>query len=274
MPDRSLSLGLNTVDPAGYEGWDGKLNACEQDARDMEAIARSQGYVATRLLSAEATSAAVLAELHDAARQLHAGDRFVLTYSGHGGQVPDVTSEEEEDMLDETWCLYDRMLLDDELHAAWSRFRKGVRILVLSDSCHSGTVARALFTRALPQPARTEYAAKWIEWPRALQVYEQHRSMYDSLQYVAGPAEQATVPASVILISGCQDHELSYDGPRNGAFTDALLKVWNGGAFRGSHRDLHAKILETMGGGRQHPNYFLTGASDQAFELLRPFGER
>jgi hypothetical protein len=274
MPDRSLSLGLNAVDPAGYEGWDGKLMACEQDAHDMEALAASQGYATNKLLSAQATSAAVLAQLYDAAQQLQAGDRFLLTYSGHGGQVPDVTSDEEDDMLDETWCLYDRMLLDDELHAAWSRFRKGVRILVLSDSCHSGTVARAMFTRALPQPARTEYAPRWIEWPRALQVYERHRSLYDALQYVAGPAEQATVPASVILISGCQDRELSYDGPRNGAFTGALLKVWNGGAFRGSHRDLHAQVAEAMKAGPQHPNYFLAGASDQAFELLRPFGER
>jgi metacaspase-1 len=271
MTDRSLSIGLNSVDPAGYEGWDGPLGACEQDARDMSAIAANLGYQARTLLTAEATSAALLGELYEAAKQLRAGDRFLLTYSGHGGQIPDVTSDETDDMLDETWCLHDRMVIDDELYTAWSRFRKGVRILVLSDSCHSGTVARAAFTRNLPQPPQDEYKARWIEWPRALRVYEQHRAMYDSLQYVAGPAEKSVVRASIILISGCQDSEFSYDGPRNGAFTTAVLKVWNKGAFKGSHRDFHAQVLQAMPNSKQHPNYFLAGASDQKFEQLRPF---
>ena len=274
MASLSLSLGLNTVDPAAYDGWDGQLNACEQDARDMTTIARTRGHEVHTLLSAEATSGAVLGELHAAAMKLHAGDRFLLTYSGHGGQVPDVTSDEKDDMLDETWCLYDRMLLDDELYAVWSRFRKGVRILVLSDSCHSGTVARAVFTRNMPQPAATEYKAKWLPFRKAEQVYTHNRSLYDSLQYVAGAAEKAVVRASVILVSGCQDYELSYDGPRNGAFTETLLKVWNGGAFEGSHRDFHAQIAEAMRHSRQHPNYFLAGTADQKFELLRPFGTR
>ena len=270
MIHRSLSLGLNSVDPAGYQGWDGKLNACEQDARDMAAIAAKQGYEATTLLSQDATSAAVLAQLHEAAGQLRAGDRLVFTYSGHGGQIPDVTGDEP-DHLDETWCLYDRMLLDDELYAAWGRFRKGVRILILSDSCHSGTVAKAVFTRNLPQPRAGEYKARWLEWPRAERIYEEHRNLYDSLQYVAGPAEKAVVAASIILVSGCQDSELSYDGPRNGAFTAALLNVWNDGGFHGSHRDFHAAILAAMQGSPQHPNYFVTGAADAKFEALRPF---
>lgn len=274
MANLSLSLGLNTVDPAAYNGWDGQLNACEQDARDMTAIAKKQGYEARTLLTAEATAGAVLGALHEAAMKLRSGDRFLLTYSGHGGQVPDITSDEKDDMLDETWCLYDRMLLDDELYTVWSRFRKGVRILVLSDSCHSGTVARAVFTRNMPQPAQGEYKAKWLPFRQAEQVYQQHKSLYDSLQYVAGPAEKATVRASVILISGCQDYELSYDGPRNGAFTEVLLKVWNNGGFQGSHREFHAHIAETMRNGRQHPNYFLTGTSDQKFEMLRPFGTK
>ena len=38
---------------------------------------------------------------------------------------------------------YDGQLIDDELYLELSRFGAGVRILVLSDSCHSGTVARA-----------------------------------------------------------------------------------------------------------------------------------
>jgi hypothetical protein len=274
MAQISLSLGLNTVDPAAYNGWDGQLNACEQDARDMTAIAKKQGYEARTLLTAEATSGAVLGALHEAAMQLSAGDRFLLTYSGHGAQVPDVTGDEKEDMLDETWCLYDRMLLDDELHAVWSRFRKGVRILVLSDSCHSGTVARAVFTRNMPQPVVSEYKAKWLPWRQAEQVYLNAKPLYDSLQYLAGPAEKAPVTASVILISGCQDHELSYDGPRNGAFTTNVLKVWKDGAFLGSHADFHGKIADLMRQGVQHPNYFLTGTADRTFEALRPFGSK
>jgi hypothetical protein len=40
--------------------------------------------------------------------------------------------------------LYDRQLIDNELYALWARFRPGVRICVISDSCHSGTVTRDL----------------------------------------------------------------------------------------------------------------------------------
>ena len=40
----ALAIGLNKVDPAHYGGeWDGELFGCEPDARDMQAIATSQG---------------------------------------------------------------------------------------------------------------------------------------------------------------------------------------------------------------------------------------
>ena len=89
-----------------------------------------------------------------AGKTLSSGDFFFLTYSGHGGQVPDVTGEEA-DKQDETWCLYDGQLIDDELYLELSRFAAGVRILVLSDSCHSGTVVarRASAGRRPARPA-------------------------------------------------------------------------------------------------------------------------
>jgi hypothetical protein len=43
----------------------------------------------------------------------------LLTYSGHGSQIPDV-SQDEVDHYDETWCLYDGQLLDDELFSLLS----------------------------------------------------------------------------------------------------------------------------------------------------------
>ena len=123
----SLHIGLNRVDPVHYAGWKGELVACENDARDMETIARSQGFVAQSLLTKAATSTALLGVIEKAARELIEDDFFLLTYSGHGGQVNDVNNDEP-DGLDETWVLYDRELVDDELYAMWSHFRPGLRI--------------------------------------------------------------------------------------------------------------------------------------------------
>src|SRR5215212_10107497 len=123
---RSLHVGLNSVAPSHYEGWSGPLGGCEFDANDMAAVARSRGMAAKVLLTKSATRAKVLAGIRAAAARLKKGDIFFLTYSGHGGQVRDVTGEEE-DSRDETWCLYDGELIDDELYFALSRFRAGVR---------------------------------------------------------------------------------------------------------------------------------------------------
>ena len=129
----SLHIGLNAVSTAAYGGWTGPLAACEFDANDMAGIARLKSMKPAVLLTKKATRAAALSGLRGAAKSLQSGDLFFLTYSGHGGQVPDVTGEEA-DKKDETWCLYDGQLIDDELYFEFSRFAAGVRILVLSDS--------------------------------------------------------------------------------------------------------------------------------------------
>ena len=144
MPQgRSIHIGLNHVDPAAYGGWAGTLKACEFDARDMCDLATSRGFQTYQLLTTQATSRALFNALDDAAAALAPGDFLFLTYSGHGGQVPD-SNGDEEDGLDETWVLYDRQVIDDELYGAWAKFQPGVRIFVLSDSCHSGTVDRMM----------------------------------------------------------------------------------------------------------------------------------
>ncbi|HQX76362.1 MAG TPA: caspase family protein, partial [Thermoflexales bacterium] len=154
----SIHIGLNSVDPAQYAGWDGKLAACEFDAKDMQALADKQGYKTTLLLTKDATSARVIEAISAAARDLKSGDQLLLTYSGHGGQLPDKNGDEPDD-LDETWVLYDRQIVDDELYALWSKFKKGVSVLMLSDSCHSGTVAKNLAIGKAIQANRPRTAA-------------------------------------------------------------------------------------------------------------------
>src|SRR3712207_728707 len=109
----SVHVGLNRVDPKHYQGWNGQLRGCENDARSMAEIARSEGFDAALLLSPDARSERVFREIRRAAARLQPGDIFLLTYAGHGSQVPDSgAAGEESDRMDETWVLYDRMAID------------------------------------------------------------------------------------------------------------------------------------------------------------------
>ena len=286
----SLHLGLNSVSAAAYEGWDGPLAACEFDANDMAALARGKGMKPTVLLTKKATRGALLSNMRSAAKALKAGDLFFMSYSGHGGQVPD-TNSDEPDRKDETWCLFDGQLIDDELYFELSRFATGVRVLVLSDSCHSGSVTRA----RTPLPPPPGFRAKLMPDAVGTRVYTRHKAMYDKLQAevaaaakkvmadpdaalaqlaVTGPAAQAIAlvgafKPSVVLISGCQDNQTSLDGDHNGAFTEKLLQVWNRGAFDGSYTGLHARIRAALPAS-QSPNLFTLGPA-AVFVAQKPF---
>jgi hypothetical protein len=283
-----LHLGLNLVSAAGYAGWTGPLAACEFDARDMAAIAKAQSLKPTVLLTKKATRAATLAAIRAAAKALGAGDLFFLSYSGHGGQVPDVTGEED-DKRDETWCLYDAQLIDDELYAELARFAAGVRIVVLSDSCHSGTMVRA---GPPPAPDRPDQRPRLMPEAVAMRTYREHRAFYDKLQRDLADGAGARVvdpdaalanvavsgrltaivknfKAQAILISGCQDNQTSMDGEHNGAFTEQLLRVWNDGRFSGNHSAFHARIRALLPP-TQSPNLFTLGRTGR-FLAQRPF---
>lgn len=259
----SLHIGVNFLDPIHY-GSDGALKGCVNDAKAMYKIATGQGFESTLLLNEEASRPNIIRYLSQATVKLKAGGIFFISYSGHGGSIPD-RSGDEDDWLDETWCLYDAQLIDDELQVFWSRFKPGVRILVVSDSCHSGTVLK---------PGRPENAISYsAETPRYLpreqteQLWRNQQTFYRELE----PRAQAVeVKASVRLLSGCQDNQYSYDGEKNGAFTTQLLQVWDDGRYQGNYQQFHKHILMRMPA-YQSPNHWVVGIGDTAFDEQRPF---
>jgi hypothetical protein len=279
---RAVTIGLNSVDPKHYAGWAGELIACEADAADMADIARSQGFTVRSLLTRRAKRAAVLREIRAAAKALESGDLFMLTYSGHGGQLPDQNGDED-DLQDETWCLYDGELLDDELMEQWVTFKPGVRILVFSDSCHSGTAVRANY-RALAASGALATVMDKVPLPRtgddvlgrframpppvAVRTYRKNKEFYDHLG--KRKVSDGGVRASILLISGCQDNQLSGDGDFNGVFTGRLKIVWNEGAFNGSYRQFHKSVLKGMPA-TQSPNFFTVGAANSTYLNQKPF---
>ncbi|NRO98513.1 hypothetical protein GWC77_21550 [Paraburkholderia sp. NMBU_R16] len=304
----SLHIGLNSVDASKYNGWPGTLAGCVNDANSMQAIAVAQGFTPTQLITEAATADAILTAIGQAARALKSGDTFLISYSGHGGRVPDPTGDSP-DGMDDTWVAYDRMVLGHELYNMWSQFQSGVRIEVYSDSCHSGTVIRDLIvTNNLPflsaptsmplrgvsrrgndraaQAFNTVYAAaitqeravrdgpeklapvfgRSIPSELALQLYNSNLQAYAARQWATARGEPT---ATVILISGCQDNQVSQDGERNGLFTEKLLNVWNSGAFTGNLPQFHKAIVALMPA-TQTPNYFSVGPDDAAFTAARP----
>lgn len=146
-----LAIGLNQVDPTKYKGWAGKLDPCEKDAAFYSSLIPDGSKVEKNtLLTKAATVAAVKEHIRIYSTKAKDGDLVVIGYSGHGSQVFDSNGDEKEnspiDLMDETWCLYDRELIDDELFDLWRKFAKGVSIVVISDSCHSGTMTKEKIT--------------------------------------------------------------------------------------------------------------------------------
>ncbi len=260
---KALLIGVNQVNPDEYKGWDGKLNFCESDATTVAGIAEKQGFENTVLLTADATTEAVRQGIKAAAESLSEGDFFLLYYSGHGNSVKDRSGDEWGDKRDETWCLYDDQLLDDELFALWPEFQDGVRILVLSDSCHSGSMTRS--------GSDDDMVAKAMPTRAAKNIIRRDPEHYTRLRQKL-PQSSGRIGATVRLISGCKDHEQSFENrnEKHGQFTLALTQVWNDGQFGGNYTEFHQKITEAMPE-YQNPNTLVIGANNESFNAESPF---
>lgn len=232
---KALLVGVNHVNPAGYGGkWDGRLACPENDADRVKEILETKGFTCESLYSEAATAGAVITAIRNTAADLTSGDFFVFYYSGHGNRVQD-QSGDEADRGDETLCLYDRQLLDDELFALWPGFQHGVRVLVIADSCHSGSA-----TRNATNPDR---AVKAMDARTNHRIMRKDSEHYDRLRENL-PEQPGEIQATIGLISGCQDHQQSFENRKEGLseMTIALTRCIETQEF-GDYHALHEAIL-------------------------------
>jgi metacaspase-1 len=212
---RALCCGIND-----YPGTSSDLAGCVNDATDWGLMLRGLGGEVSYLIDRAATKKAILTVLDQMISASQLGDIAVFTFSGHGTWVPD-TNGDEVDGRDEALVPHDIAsrgpLLDDDLAAVFASARPGVRLVFISDSCHSGTIARFAPPR-YGSPTRVRFLPP------------EHHLSGPSLP-AARAAEHLPVRSRARMIplslSGCTDRQYSYDtsfdGRPNGAFTRAAL---------------------------------------------------
>jgi hypothetical protein len=219
MTTKALCIGIND-----YPGTSNDLSGCVNDARDWSSELTGRGFSVRLMLDKEATRAAMVEAISSLITTAVKGDTLFITYSGHGTWVPD-SSGDEPDGRDEALCPYDLAtagaLLDDDIHALFAQRPAGVRIVLISDSCHSGSVTRGQEEDIDPGMPRIRFMPPEAWMPR------------DQLP----PARlSSTIPRAGftraggdLLLAGCQDTEYSWDtsfrGRPNGAFTYYALKT-------------------------------------------------
>ena len=206
---KALCIGIND-----YPGTRNDLRGCVNDARNWsEILKKIYGFtIQDILLDKKATKGAVIASLKKLVSGSKKGDSLVVTNSSHGTQVPDRNGDEN-DGKDEAWCMYDGNLTDDDLRKIFSNLPEGVKLTVISDSCHSGTVTRAFmgamdseeYIKARYMPPEDDIEAFSVN---SLPIREAVFSPQEGMQEV--------------LISGCKSNEYSYDARINGKPTGAF----------------------------------------------------
>lgn len=276
----SLHVGVNRADGSVFPAASALMGP-ENDADAMRDYATNRGFTAKILTGPQATYAAVVAELQSAAQTLTSGDIFLFTFAGHGSAEVDLDGDES-DNQDEAILLFDRMMFDDELRLnIWPTFKQGVRVLLVADSCHAGTVLARILPSTLPERFATVISglaldASFIKTngvPRrkiSNQARREHLEKFRELyEEITVPLLPPPITASILLLAACGDKQTAADGP-NGAFTVALLKVLQNDNPV-DYQDLITKVTAELASTSQIPVLTPGEPPDQAFISQIPF---
>lgn len=278
----ALHIGVDHLNPDHYSTLP-PLKAAVKDAVYWESFALSQQYPTGniyKLHNEEATVDAVKLILQQIAGKMHPGDILLLTYAGHGSQILNQKQVGLDlEPYDQTWCLYDRQLLDDELYECFEAFLEGTRIVVVSDSCHSGTITRAVNNLSLTQLLDDGILAMRLlqgMQPRNLSEASEKftQANHDIYSTVVEKYKSTTkgenVKAAVKLFAACQDNQTTLDGEENGIFTEAFRIV----LAQEKHQKSNSQDLIAAVSALYHspnPNYFEYGAIIPGFDHSFPF---
>ena len=149
----ALVIGLGQQEDRSWA----KING-DKDVLLVRQMLETAGYADVKtLINQDATKHNIMQAFESLVRRSREGDTVYIHFSGHGQQISDVDSDENDDW-DECWIPYDayarccdrddgsRHLTDDEINSELARIKGRIgtkgRLLVVVDACHSGDSSR------------------------------------------------------------------------------------------------------------------------------------
>ena len=249
MARRALLIGINKYLIPGAD-----LRGCVNDIQDLAgALTQFGGFKKseiTTLADTAATQKAMVAGIKALVKDSKKGDVALLHYSGHGSHVPDDDKKRDEtDGRDEILCPtdlnWDDPFRDDQLRDVFAKLRDGVRLTVIMDCCHSGTITRAVLPPDAPVKER------FLPSPWDLAETESRRGLRRKLKSglrtkrrsTREPSDIVVADIAEVLITGCRDTQTSADafinGRYNGALTFGLVDAIKASRGRLTFRELH-----------------------------------
>jgi hypothetical protein len=256
MAKRAFCVGINDYP---YDGSD--LNGCVNDAQAWAELLTSHYDFARAdvklIIDAEATKVNMIAGIKDLLAGAKSGDVLVFTNSSHGTYIADTSGDEPS--YDEALCPYDvadEVIMDDELRELFADLPQGVRLTIISDSCHSGTVTRAVVSEVLPGLLKTPDDRR----VRFLNPALRGGTVLPN-PWKARPKREKYPESKMreVLLSGCTDKEYSYDamigGVYHGAMTYFALQAIRQANYQITYAQLHTRMnyLLDEAGYPQHP---------------------
>lgn len=154
----ALVIGINQ-----YQNID-RLRTATADAQEVAQVLREYYGFETRLiLDGKATRTAIMKEMNDLKNRLNSEDRLLIYYAGHGYNDTETGTsywlpvEAEKD--DPTNWIEARSITDQ------LKRTRAKQVLIVADSCYSGTMARAVDPSLSGRGTRESYLQKLMDKP-------------------------------------------------------------------------------------------------------------
>ena len=282
-------IGVNQLSADHYGNTYEPLLGAENDAIEMEKLATAAGFVplcgkSPRLLGCAAKYPAVKACLDSIPTRVGKDDLVLVSFAGHGGRYTRGDLSQLKETSTETWCLFDTELFDLELGELWTHIAPEARVLVISDSCNSGTIV------SIPPALRPNRGSRRLE-SLGRRAHMRLSSEAQAAALASGKADyeervgrvlgreeaRRNTRARLLLLAACAEVGDAVDADPHSAyplmlFSEMLLATWSAGTNRHTYEEFMAEVRASVMKVEpaQKPDIYPL-PDDRVFASQRPF---